>query len=904
MNDGPVGTNRWEEMKDLFAAAVLKTESQWQEFLAGRCGGDSELAAEVQKLLIADRDSPHFLTAPAMQEGEFLDCDPKQPLLGTGQVLCGRFEVLAYLGEGGMGEVYEALDLELNQRIAIKAIRGEIADTPGILSRFKREVYATRRVTHPNVCRTFDLECHTPVAGASNQPGRKITFLTMELLRGETLSEILQRAGALPVGEVHSLALQVGHALLAAHNAGIVHCDLKPSNIFVTKTEIGVRAVVTDFGIAKMVRSQDHTSFSQSLAPETRSGFAGGTPAYMAPEQLERGQCTPRSDIYSFGLILYEALTGERLFPLSCAPQELRQKLDHAGGTSHRGASSWANVLARCLQADPERRFSHIPEMLDALHKVTRVPFSSRPSVASDNRPQHGVRFKPRLVFSKSAWNVGIGGVILATLLVAFILTNYGRTSTSARNAPDVSVAVLAFDTSNTDSDLALLSNGFAENLTTSLAKVSNLRVLSQAALAGLGQNPDLITVGQRLHVDNIVRGSISRAPMGLLVQVALVDAHTGMHRWGKTYIRKQSQLPALQQDIYLEIAFVLRPIATRSSADVNLDRQSKSPAAQEAFLRGQAALLPHTAASAEEAAKDFQQAIDADRLFALAYEQLAECYLVMANKYNRPEAPRDLRTEAENAALRALQLDGTLAAAYADIAMVRILRDFDWDAAEENFNRSLQIDPAQVLAHTAYAFYLLTARGRFAEARAQYAYVDRSSSKTAVMEANQAIAEYFARHYEDSARRAEVLIRSHPEIDVLVEVLADDYLAMNQPGKAVALIRSSSSPVEEIRLSRKAMLGVAFARQGHTGMAREVLAEIESYRKPNFALDFHLGALAAALGDKHKAFFYFQNAINARQVSIMFAGVDTLLDPLRADPRFEQLLAKLNLGNVREHGE
>lgn len=904
MNDGPVSTNRWEEMKDLFDAALLKTESEWPEFLASRCGDDRDLAAEVQELLIADRDSDHFLTAPPMRGYKLFDSAANHSFLEAHRVLCGRFEVLSYLGEGGMGQVYEALDRELHQRIAIKAIRGEIAGAPGVLSRFKREVYATRKVTHPNVCRTFDLECHVPVDSDATAPEGKITFLTMELLQGETLAQRLQRAGPLPVGQVHNLAVQVAHALLAAHSAGIVHCDLKPSNIFLTGTGLDLRAVVTDFGIARIIRSNDLISLSQSLAPETLSGFAGGTPAYMAPEQLERAQCTPRSDIYSFGLVLYEALTGKRLFPLSCGPQELYHRLELAGGTPQSRSMSWAKLLSSCLQANPEDRFTHIQELLDALQDVTMISSDSRPPATSDLKWRRFVQFVPRLVSSKMVRNLWIGGVIVAAILAAFFLIDGKATSRSPAEAAIASVAVLPFDSPNGDSDLTVLGDGIAENLTDSLAKVTSLRVLSQATLTGLGKNLDLSTLSQRLHVDNIVRGSISKASTGIVVQVALVDAHSGTHRWGQSYIRKQSELPSLQEDIFLEIAFLLRPNANSSPNYLNPHQKTESAAAQEAFRRGQAALLPRTAASAEEAARDFQQAIDVDPQYAPAFEQLSECYLVMANKYNKPEAPRDLRSEAERAALRALELDGTSAAAYTNIAMVRILRDFDWDAGEANFRRAIQIDPANVTAHTSYAFYMLTARGRFAEARTQYAYADRSGSKTAGIEANQAIAEYFARNYEDSVRRAETVRKSHPEIEVLVELLADDYLGMNQPGKAVALIRSSNSSFEDTQLSRKAMLGVALARQGQRAKAREILAEIERFTKPNFTLDFHLAALAAALGDKNRAFSYLEMAYDARHVSILFAGVDTLLDPLRSDPRFEEILTKLNLGNAQEHGE
>jgi serine/threonine-protein kinase len=897
-------SNRWEEMKALFEAALLQDESDWQAFLASRCGSDMELAAEVQKLLIADRDSGHFLTAPLIEPNSLLESTTLDALPQLRQILCGRFEVLAYLGEGGMGQVYEALDLELKQRIAIKAIRSEIAEIPGVLSRFKREVYTTRKITHPNVCRTFDLECHTGLEADRAGSASKITFLTMELLRGETLAQRLRRVGPLLKNQVHELAMQVSYALQAAHGAGVVHCDLKPSNIFLTGTEFGQRVVVTDFGIAKIIRSQDQSSVSQSSAPDTRSGLAGGTPAYMAPEQLERGECTPRTDIYSLGLIIYEALTGERLFPLSCSPRDFQSRVRRAADDSNHRGVAWSVLLSSCLQANPEDRFAHVQEVLDLLQKK---PTPSLVGILSTMRaPKHVSRRAVAPWFRFSNLNRGLFGVgiALAVGLAAALITYHKPAAPAHGEVAIASVVVLPFASPNGDSDLNMLGNSIAVNLTNKLAKVTGLRVRSQTTLAGLGKNPDLNALSKRLQVESVVDGSVARTADGLLVQVELVDARTGTHRWGQSYFRKLEDISSLQQDISLEIAFLLRLDASIAPNHTSPHRQTSSPEAQEAFRKGETALAPHTAASAEKAASDFQLAIDADPEFAPAFEQLAECYLAMANKYNKPEAPLDLRNEAENAAMRALELDGTSAAAYTDIARVRVLRDFDWNAAEKYFNRAIQIDAGYIPAHTSYAFYVLTARRRFAEARAQYAYADRSVPRVVGVDVNEAIAEYFARHFDESAQRAEALRKIHPEIEVLVELLADDFLGMDQPARAVALINSSSAKSEDTKISRDAMLGVAFARLGQKGKARRILNQIEKSRKPNFNLNFHLAALAAALGDKSRAFAFLQDAYDARQVSVLFLDVDALVDPLRSDPRFQQMLIKLNLSNSKRNGE
>ena len=269
-----------------------------------------------------------------------------------------------------MGQVYEAVDRELHQRIAIKAIRPEIAEQPGILARFKREVCAARRITHPNVCRTFDLECHSGASLKQGGDAISITFLTMELLRGETIAERIKRTGPLPATEVRQTALQLASALCAAHDVGVIHCDLKPSNVFMTGDQGYLRVVVTDFGIARIVRSEDRSLLFQT--PTLTLGLAAGTPAYMAPEQLELGQCSEASDIYSCGLILFETLTGERLHPLNRFTEKLHSRLKHAGADEE---FPWGALLAKCLEPDPAARFPSAQQLLDVLEG--RRPFPS-----------------------------------------------------------------------------------------------------------------------------------------------------------------------------------------------------------------------------------------------------------------------------------------------------------------------------------------------------------------------------------------------------------------------------------------------------------------------------------------------------------------------------------------------
>ena len=365
-------STHWEEVKGIFEAALLQSERERVAFVAERCGEDRELAEEVLRLLAADQESSKFLEGAVLPSAVRFSLLSRSELLAKGDILCGRFKVLSYLGEGGMGQVYKAVDLELRQQIAVKVIRPEIADAPGVLARFKREVNATRKVTHPNVCRTFDLETHTPTDEQTDRLRSPITFLTMELLVGKTLADRLHEAGPLPPELLRAFARQTALALNAAHSAGVIHCDLKPSNIFLSGEEDHPRIVVTDFGIAKFVRNEEQTS-SLSTLPASTGNSGAGTPHYMAPEQIETGECSQASDLYAFGLVLFEALTAQKLSPYRRSRNEIEATLGSTGPESRAIEPVWTDIIARCVQPNPAARFANAQEVLDSLRSGTTL---------------------------------------------------------------------------------------------------------------------------------------------------------------------------------------------------------------------------------------------------------------------------------------------------------------------------------------------------------------------------------------------------------------------------------------------------------------------------------------------------------------------------------------------------
>ncbi len=365
---------RWQAITNIFEAALEKHQSQRREFVKKACAGDTELEAEVVKLLEADEAAGSFLERLALSALPAPSSTEKQSLLASGTLISRRFEILEFIGQGGMGQVYKARDLELRERVALKTIRPEISSDPGILSRFRREVQLTRRITHPNVCRTFDIERHTSASGDGIE--KDFIFLTMELLEGETLAELLHRQGRIGEDEALPLVRQMVGALSAAHRVGVIHRDFKPSNLVLVPSDSGLRLVVTDFGLAHAMMIEGDVSAERSGNSIISNRGLIGTVSYMAPEQLERGEATVATDIYSVGLVIYEMVTGRRPFasdhPFAEILSRLKDKPPPARNYCPQLSEAWEVTIQRCLEVVPQARFANAEQIVASLEHSGR----------------------------------------------------------------------------------------------------------------------------------------------------------------------------------------------------------------------------------------------------------------------------------------------------------------------------------------------------------------------------------------------------------------------------------------------------------------------------------------------------------------------------------------------------
>lgn len=492
---------QWETVKDLFEAALEKPAAARPIFLAA-VSGDSAVVHEVERLLANHDQAGTFLSSPAV--AAVASKSDASPSLSAGDVLAERFRITRFIARGGMGEVYEAEDIELRERVALKSIRTELLRDPHAVERFRREVHLAKKVTHPNVCRIFDLFRHQPSGSGEAKSSNSLLLVAMELLQGETLADRLRRESRMRTQDALPIAQQMAAGLGAAHDAGVLHRDFKPGNIVLVPGERGTRAVITDFGLALRSKKED---LSQGI-PVTGTGQTLGTPAYMSPEQVEGKDLTPASDVYSLGLVLYQMITGTRPFEESTALSMAVRRIKEDPTPPHTLVPDvdprWEKVILHCLQRDPKLRFQHAGEVGRALGGEIAIPSAKGRTLR---------------------WLVA--AALVVGVAVMLILGLRMRTKPAAVNQPAPgkalkarpSAAVLPLKNLSGQADTNWVSTALPDMLTAELAAGEKVRALPGESIAravadlGLSGNETLSKdsldrVRQYLGCDYVVLGS------------------------------------------------------------------------------------------------------------------------------------------------------------------------------------------------------------------------------------------------------------------------------------------------------------------------------------------------------------------------------------------------------------
>jgi len=774
-----------------------------------------------------------------------------QERLRTG--LADRYQIDRELGHGGMAVVFLAQDLKHHRQVAIKVLRPDLAQAVGA-ERFLREIEIAAGLNHPHIL---------PLHDSGQTDG--LLYYVMPFIEGESLRDRLTRERQLSVEEALQITREVGGALSYAHTRGVVHRDIKPENILLS----GGVALVADFGIAQAVRSA-------STDQLTSTGMSIGTPTYMSPEQAAGH--TPidgRADQYSLACMLYEMLAGVPPFTGPTQQAVLaRHAIDPVPPLRTLRTTTPVSVeqaVVRALAKAPADRFPTVRGFQEALTRTVAVPTGRR-------------------------WVARIGllaaGAIAVSAGVYSLVTHPAAQRPLGSNTASPSIAVLPFVNIGSDPNNEPFSDGMSEELTSALGKIRELNVAARtSAFSFKGENLDVREIGRRLNVGYVLEGSVRRAGSRLRVSAQLINAANGYHLWSDEYDGDAKDVFAVQDQIARSIVGALRLTLTGPVGAPLVKRSTGSPEAHELYLRGRYFFARRDSASLRKARDYFEQAIEKDSSYALAWSGLSDAYSHRGVFGYVPY--RDVYAKAKAAALQALALDSTRAEAHTSLAFIVLFYEWDWRTAGRELDRAIALDPRYPDAHLFRGWYFV-ATNRIGDAVRELESAVNLDPFSVVNNARLASMLFYARRYNEAVAQSRRLI----ELDSTNAVGRVELGRVDvQLGHCVEGVAAFQHVPETPAPPFRGLLGWAYARCGQRAQGLAQLSHLETERKQGQVVSHYDRAMIyAGLGDTDRAFAELDRAYAERTWAMLLLTVDPTFDGLRADPRFGRLLKKVGL--------
>ena len=780
----------------------------------------------------------------------------------------GPYKIEAPIGAGGMGEVYRATDTRLNRNVGVKILSARLTAEPGAKQRFEREAHTASALNDPHICTIYDVGEHN---------GRQ--FLVMELLEGRMLKQYMDGQG-LAVEQVLRLGMQIAAALQTAHGKGIIHRDVKPANIFVTE---GGEVKVLDFGLAKLLRPTDQDATRSLTLTEPRAVL--GTLPYMAPEQLLGEKTDARTDIWGVGAVLYEMATSQRPFREEVSTR-LTDAILHQPPTPPRALNGaipaeLERIILKCLDKDPENRYQSARELVVDLRRLSTPNFQSG-STLSAAKPRGWRRTVRPLAYA------AVGVLVLAVVLVA---TNPGgwRARLLGRAAsPGIeSLAVLPLANLSHDPEQDYFADGMTEALIANLAQVSALR---SSVMHYKGTDKTLPQIAHDLNVDAIIEGTVQRSGNRVQVTAKLIRGQTDAPEWAKIYERDSRDVLVMQSELAQAIVSEIQVHLTPQERQHLASARTINPDAYNAFLLGDYHSSKRNPAALDKGIQYFQEAIRIDPSYAQAYAGLADAYI-----------ERDIwgglgigktADQIRATTLKALELDGELAEAHALLGQIHYQYDWDWQGTEAEYKRAIELNPNLAGSYVRYAYFLQT-MGRHQEALAAAHRAVELDPLSAPNISDEGRILYRARQYENAVARYQRALELDPGYRPALSRIADSYEQLGKLDEALSYAERLQQTASDRRLGLRPLARI-YARMGKRREAMEILRTIEKNGTPG-GDEFALATVYSALGARDHAIAALEKGVQSRSLlAIVF--VDPQLDPLRADPRFQQLLRRAGL--------
>jgi tetratricopeptide (TPR) repeat protein/predicted Ser/Thr protein kinase len=760
-----------------------------------------------------------------------------------------------------MGEVYLAQDTKLGRKVALKFLSPEFVGDNWAKRQLMREAQAVAMLDHPNIC---------PVYGIEEHEGH--SFIVMQFVEGETLADMI-RAQPLSAEQVLPLAQQIVGALAEAHSHGIIHRDIKPRNIMVTNTG---QARVLDFGLAKTVHQKGNSeALADSISHLSQAGIVPGTVAYMSPEQLRAEKLDYRSDIFSLGTVLYEMVAGRNPFARESTAETISAILTQTPKPTNQGGPASARaldlILQRCHLKDRDERYQSASEMLLELDNLDK-------GIVGYPRWQTYLSLRP--------------GAILALVLLFVVAAAiaYSRWTGNTH-----SIAILPVTCEGITSS-ACPGPGITQGLITRLSRRSDFVIRASDATPSLfGANAvSAQTIGKQLGVEAVLRGRIFKRGELLILQTRLESVIDGSKLSENEYVLPSQTVPLLEE-LSLRMAFNPESPPTedeKKSFQILAAFQNRNPEAVELYLRGLYYWNKRDRDNVLKAIDLFNQAIDRDPVYALAYSGLANCYVVMSSVAYGTLSTKDAMDRASAAARKALEIDPNLAEAHTSLGIVQMKYDWNWREAEKSFKRAIELKADYPLAHYWYSS-LLGTTGRMDEAIAESEKAKALDPLSPLFITNLGRAYYRARDYDKAIDYLTRVLAENPNNTSAMYVLAHAYFQKGMYSESINLLEKISATNKWLAA---APLGYAYAKAGRIGEARKILAEMEALPKSENLPAQERAIIYIGLCEKDNAFLWLEKSYQDHFASIIGLTTDPIFDSLRSDPRLLILAHKINL--------
>ena len=837
--------------------------------------------------------------------------------LSAGKKL-GRYEIISNIGAGGMGEIYLAEDTSLHRRVALKVLPVAVASDNDRMRRFKQEATSAASLNHPNIAHIYEIG----EADGSN-------FIAMEYVDGVTLRQKIHDDDP-DLSKLLRYLQHVAEGLAKAHASGIVHRDLKPDNIMISNDG---HAKILDFGLAKLIEGQVRTEdptivLSQDAPAVTSPGLIMGTSGYMSPEQAQgrTREIDNRSDIFSFGCILFEAITGHKAFKgsdtIDTLNKIIRESPPSINSLNPGAPPDFQRIVRRCLAKDPDERYQNVKEVAIELKDVRRglqePPADERTLVNSSESEAKtlwiddvtrlqskagttaALPSSPSTKASSAEFIVNglrrhklIVALVIIFLALAALGVNYYLHTENTEVAVD-SIAVIPFANESNDPSADWASDGLTESIINSLTQLPNLRVIARSSVFRYkGKETDPITVGKELGVRAVLVGRLQPRGDSMLISAELVDVRDNKQLWGEQYERKMADMLSVQREIARQMTSNLRPTLS-GMEQVKANKQfTANPEAYQLYLKGRFYWNKRTPADFEKAIGFFQEAIGKDANYALAYSGLADSY-ALKTAYTS-ESPRDLMPKAKTAAIRALELDPNLAEAHASMGQILQYYDYDFGAAEQEFQKAIQLNPNYASAHQWYGEQL-SALHRIDEAVTELRRALDLDPLSVIMNKIYGDVLVDGRRFDEGIEQYRKAVDLDPNFPTTYFFLGRAYEAKGMYDKAVENY-GKNAVLAGLPSETLARVNQAYEKSGWKGYLQSSLTELEAGARLGKFPPFVVSTFYARLGKPDEAMDWLEKAYDDRDFRVGMIGVLFEFDPIRSDPRFVELTKRLGLG-------